>query len=262
MEDFSRSYVSACVDIFVSAYARARIRVCVCVRGWVARLRGGRSPGWCSRWNTRDGGGPTLLGGVKEVGGVVATPARQLLLPASPKARCAPRDLFDPIFANQPRLVLLLGSLYRRPKIFLRADVCLPGFFYPMIVDFIEIQRSTRARADRREADSWTEAAVGNHEVHLTEHTRLRNEKAACRSGFCSAHFRARKPVFSSDSDLCAVPGSVSCAELTAARPADTLLSPRSDFRCPAAVTPSPCRRAKATEGRHGDAGGWCARQS
>lgn len=49
----------------------------------------------------RDGGGPTLLGGVKEVGGV-GHPRASTLAPRvseSPADRPVP---FDPIFANQP----------------------------------------------------------------------------------------------------------------------------------------------------------------
>lgn len=67
----------------------------------MARLRDRRSPGWCSRWNTRDGGGPTLLGGVKEAGGV-GHPRTSTLTPRISESPVCPPDLFDPIFANQP----------------------------------------------------------------------------------------------------------------------------------------------------------------
>lgn len=60
---------------------------------WVARLRDCRSPGWCSRWNSRDGGGPTLLGGVKEVGGVGHPRASTLTPRVSESSVCPPGSL-------------------------------------------------------------------------------------------------------------------------------------------------------------------------
>jgi len=80
----------------------------------------------------------------------LATPARQPLHPASPKAWYAPPDLFDPTFANQPNHPVLC-HLLPTEGCSARPSGCLA--FLRVTVDFFKIQRSAwRAQETEREA--------------------------------------------------------------------------------------------------------------
>lgn len=105
---------------------------------WVARLRDCRSPGWCSRWNTRDGGGPTLLGGVKEVGGVGHPRASTLTPRVSESLVCPPGSLRSHIRQSaEPSRSLSPSTDEGCPA---RPSGCLA--FLRVTVDFFKIQRS------------------------------------------------------------------------------------------------------------------------
>jgi len=104
---------------------------------WVARLRDCTSPGWYSRWNTRDGGGPTLLGGVKEVGGV-GHPRTSTLTPrVSESFVCPPGSLRSHIHqsADPSRFSAPSSNEARRAAIWSSSS-------FGVTVDFFKIQRS------------------------------------------------------------------------------------------------------------------------
>lgn len=114
---------------------------------WVARLRDCRSSGWCSRWNTRDGGGPTLLGGVKEVDGVGHPRASTLIPRFLQKLHVPPRICsisYSPI--SRPIPTPLPTKVARRGY--------LVVWHLRLTVDFFKIQRSAwRAQeTERRQA--------------------------------------------------------------------------------------------------------------
>lgn len=200
---------------------------------WVARLRDCRSPGWCSRWNTRDGGGPTLLGGVKEVGGVGHPRASTLTPRVSESLVCPPGSLRSHIRQSaEPSRSLSPSTDEGYPA---RPSGCLA--FLRVTVDFFKIQRS----AWRVQETEWRQTAV---------RSRRASDGRTTKTATCSPFVRSRLiDSVSLGSVLCVV-----SASWRIERGSSRLMTP--GLRCHAFFMVA-SGRSDRLRGR-----GWCARQS